>query len=506
MSKIIVFGQLSSSALKVKFLKSCIYSLIQLFNQSVKAPQELSGFILHFELNVKKIDLQAYSDDELSSWLAQQVHHISEREHLYATWFNLTPAHQRLSFLLDRLRARLFLGQIDAMLQIESSLQEVSTQFIEQLEKDRVCELVEEAMTAYQLYCWWPISQLRRQQQSDLRMALLSANNANDAIKILRKHIQYIRNHHLSNSFCANYLFFNHESRLVVHLHAALTKIACEMKINSNNYSPVSLLVEKAIDEYLHEDWFYHNRSRRKLAYQLLAQLQADELRFTSEEIIQRKYKLRSTLDEYIASIDHDFYHTHFFSPFYTIKRSRLSLKLVEIKKQLIESDHLSALELNLDIKQPIVSHLQELLQGMDLPKQMQSDIVTLINAVHLAHTPHAIEAAIEAHINSYLQERDLLTCLKYLLPGQVDHYFVFAIKLEHALLDWQMKGILPAASGYQTFLMTLAANREKNENQIQRIEQQCGIKFPRHLDGMRKINAATQKKALALLNRITAV
>ncbi len=287
-------------------------------------------------------------------------------------------------------------------------------------------------------------------------------------------------------------------------MQKAAQEISDKLKHAQKN-NTVEQNIALAINQYLNDDIFYHNRKRRILAQQLLTQLRADNLAYNEGESLQKKYKMRTTLEKFIKKIDEDFKNTHFFSKYYTSKRSRLSTNLEIIKEVLIRNNYLSALELESQVKQPINKTIKLFIQGNTNPT-IARDINTLMTTIQEAQTPHAIEAILEAHIRSYLEcanQSDLLTLLKNLLTGTENIYFTLALKLESALLDWQANNILPAASGYKTFLQTLATHRQNNENDLQRLENQYKIKIPRTPKDMQTQANTIQQKASNLLKRI---
>ncbi|HLF66156.1 MAG TPA: hypothetical protein VI522_00910, partial [Gammaproteobacteria bacterium] len=134
---------------------------------------------------------------------------------------------------------------------------------------------------------------------------------------------------------------------------------------------------------------------------------------------------------------------------------------------------------------------------------------ISVHNAINDALTPHAIEAILEGHIRSYFQhakEADLLTTFKNLIKGEDHDYFIIALRLESALLEGQGLGILPATSGYHTFLARLAQDRHMIESEAQRLERAYGIKIPRNAQLMHNQIDKTKQQAQLLIQRINAL
>ncbi len=516
--------------LKINFFKYCILDLIRLFMGQAHLPPDLLGFTIHLEVAVKQENINYQSDEQLSNYLNKLITAVRQREQLHRLWSHHVVAQQKLSFLFDKLRLRLFSSEvqfaqnkeiIDAKQHIDDTLNAAQRQLQKQLlemrekrQKDLLLVKVKDAFIAYQQLSWRPIATERYEQYLDLLSQIEQANTVSEAAHIIYAQCKLIEHSHSVHSFFANLPFYQHKSRWAFHLQQAFLQGLTELKLDLTvKKSTVVQEVENAIQAYLDLDVFYHNRARKRLAYQLLSQLEKDSK--ASQPAAQ--YKMRTTLDVHIKKIDEAFTHTYFFSRLYKNKRSRLALNLEVAKEILIRNEQISTLELNLDIKQPILRVLEDLMCSLHRMKQVDAalhaeirrDFISVRNALVAATTPHAIEALLEGHIRSYLQQAkgaDLLTLFKNLLHGEDHVYFIIALKLESALLDWQAQGILPASSGYQTFLSTLAQERNVIESELQRLELSYGITIPRRSSEMRSQNKRTQHQAQALLHRVQAL
>jgi hypothetical protein len=499
--------------IKAQFVKKCVLESLGKFLNPESLPLELKGFFLHLESEIKNADISKYSDDDLLVWVEQQIQCIQKREQMHMHW-NRNAQVNKISVILTRIKSRIFslahnlpIKQTEECNEIETIIFEAKKDLKNKVEKEIVLQATTKAIAAYQTMACWPISTRRLAQQEELLVLMKQASSAQSAIEILEQGISHIEQQHVATSFAANLPCYQRQSRLVHHLTKASQEIAMQVKTDYKK-TTVEKAVELAINTYLSNDIFYHNRRRRIVAKQLLAQLCADNKLFSQGQEIQKKHKMRSTLDQFIGKIDEEFKNTYFFSRFYQTKRSRLALHLEEIKELLINRNELTVLELENEVKQPIIQAITLILDnsGQRITVDITREMNTLIRTLMEAQTTHAIEAILEGHIRSYLgmaAESGLLTCLKNLLTGQDNIYFSIAVQLESALLDWQARGILPAASGYKTFLKSLASDRQNNENDLQRLEQRYHIKIPREIDKMQAQHQVITQKAKSLLKRI---
>lgn len=497
--------------IKAQFVKKCMLDVLHQFINVSTLPPELTGFIIHLESEIVNADISICSGDNLLLWFEQKIALIQQRERLYPHWNSCIEANKKMSFVLNRLKSRLFFipnpsqVQSEESQEIEAIITAAKHDFKNKVEKQIINEVMTRILNDYQASCFLPIGEVRNLQQQELLAQIMQAANAYQAIDLLQEGMLTIQQHHIGHSFAANWPLYQRKSRLAARLQNALHQISEKIPLDAQQQKTmVEKTVEYAIEKYLEGDLFYHNRQRRLLAYQLLNQLRTDRLCFTSDQIIQKKYKMRSTIEQFIKKADHEFKHTYFFSRFYITKRSRLAVHLESIKEDLINNNYLSALELEADVKQPILQTVRHLANDDQIDADMMRDINSLINTISNAHSSEAIEAILEGHIRSLLQltqQTDLLTSLKHLFSGNI--YFKLAIQLESALLEWQANGILPAASGYKTFLETLGADRQTHENELQRLEQKFHIKIPRNPKLMHDENETVQSKASRLFKRI---
>ncbi len=507
---------LTFQIIKAGLVKKCILDFIAKYIKINQTPINLFGVILNLESEIISADISFYADEELLIWIEQHIRNMRQKEMLYPQWDKHTPTHKKLSSGLDRLKLRIspLLGARPEIVnqeahEMEAIIIEARRDLKNKLDKEAVVQAVVTAMNAYKNSSFWPISTSRGEQQRELLLQIHQAQSAKEALKILHQGMMQIEQHHISTSIAANLPFYQRESRLVRHLRQA--SITLINDIGHEVYPKKTFLeknVEQVVQMYLASDIFYHNRKRRIVACQLLEQLRADNLQFSEGEKLQKKYKMRSTLDYYIQKIDEDFKNTHIFSRFYKTKRSRLAMSLDIVKEGLIRENLLPAFELEKDIKQPIMIVIDNIMQDskQKLDAELQKGMYSLFNTIKEAQTPHAIEAILEGHIRSYLKcasETDFITTLKNLISCEHNPYLAIALQMESALLTWQEQGILPAASGYKTFLQTLASDRQTHENELQILERIYRIKIPRCPKDMQTQNTKIQQAAKNLLNRI---
>lgn len=492
--------------LKMAFLKHCISSIIALFIEEKNIPPDLVGAALQFELLIKKIDFVKGDDASIANWLDFHIHQFIKREQSYVNWCKSVPTHKKLSFLLGNLKARLFSEEKTTFISIDKIIRNAKEklrhqleQEINQKEKAQVIAAINHAWTNYQQSLWWPMGVIRLQQKNNMLASLQQAPDIYAALQILRAHIYEIEGQHVGMSFLANLAFYQRESRLAKALKNVLAEIKLPVADKTAEFS-ILKQINQALDDYLTDDWFYHNRGRRRLAYQLLAQLQTDNLNDNTDDV-EKAYRMRSTLDHYIHAIDEEFYHTHFFSKYYTKKRSRLALRLEATKSHLIAAGKLPTLELGQDIKKPILDFIKSMLVTYQNESDICNALTILLRTIDEAKTPHAIEAIIEGHLRT-TYTYDFATWVKNLF-GQNSHCMMIA-HLESALLNWQAAGILPAASDYKSFLQTLAENRQQHENELQRLESSLNIKIPRNIEAMREKGQHLQQQANVLLKKLT--
>lgn len=504
--------------LKAQFLKNCLLELMQGYVKEDNLPLGLVGFIQHLISQIKNADIYQKTDGELVLWLDSQVTLIQEREQNHTHWHMHAPLNKRLSFFVLQLKSRLFfsanqLVQSDEFKELNAIIlnakRTLQDKIIEEgrlKERDHILQIVQNHFQAYRKACYWPISLERREQQRALLSYINNAPDTTSILKILNDNLINIEQQHILKSQSANITLFRRASRLTTHLKQAIVEIGRFKKLPYPTQSRVENEVENAVEAYLQDDLFYHNRRRRYNAHRLLIQLRNDGVLNAADQL-QRKYKMRTTLDQFINEIDKEFNSTHFFSKLFANRRSRLAHNLEVAKQRLINQNLLPALELEQDIKQPIVLEIKNILTSLNHESlDVTREVTTVCAAILEAKTPEAIEAIIEGHIRSYFKqayETNCLELLKNMLTRQACPYYTIALKLEHALLNWQAIGLLPATSGYKTFLQTLGEQRQTHENELRCVEQKYGIKIPRDLKSMREYVVDNRRKATSLLDRI---
>ncbi|MFA6037081.1 MAG: hypothetical protein WC748_03015 [Legionellales bacterium] len=434
------------ASLKSEILKKSILESLRIYMQSQNLPSEFLGFLLLIESEVKAHAFLSNSNEALLTWLEGLITRIQKREVLYERWHKITQVN-KLSIILTQIKTKFFSDE--CMSRLSYILNQAYCELRNQLEFELILQMIEQAIHTYNKTAFWPINEVRRKQQHDLLLLIQQAPNALCALHILTMGIMQIEQHHIVNSMAANCPYFQTKSRLAYQLNLAVQTLSGQVNHAS---SSVQTHIEHAINHYLSEDMFYHNRKRRVIALQLLMQLHADNTSFTGDQQLQRKNQMRTTLDNFIQKIDEDFKSTYFFSKFYTQKRSRLALHLESMKIRLIHEGKLSHLELEQEVKLPIIKVITQMINLEKDDADIVREMNTLLLAIKEAHTPHTIGAILEGHIHCYLQENN--------------RRYAIALKLETDFLSWQTRGLLPATGEYKNFLQKLAHDRQTLENQ----------------------------------------
>jgi hypothetical protein len=429
--------------LKFTLIKNSILESISIFVTNENLPNEFHGFLLSLEAEIKNADHLTLSDI---------INRVKIKESSYAHW-NRSVKINKMSNILSQLNSRILSDHFhyQCKLLADKEFLRLKNQF----ETEMIVSIIVQAITMYLNTAILPIHQIRLKQQQDMVHHLQSAENASTAMIILYQAIMQIEQHHVSQSFAANCPYYHSKSRLATCLQQAADTLS---KNIIRPKSGVEIYIEQVILDYLNQDLFYHNRNRQIRAKQLLTQLKVDNLSYAPDEILQKKHKMRTTIDDYILKIDSDFKNTYFFSKYYRTKRSRLSVQLESVKTHLICIKELPGFELETDVKAPVIQHIHKIMvdQQQILDADITQEMYSLIQTIQEAKTPQAIESIIAGHIRSYVQAND----------SRIN----IASHLGTALLTWHSSGLLPSNNEYKSFLEKLASNRQEIENDLQKL------------------------------------
>ncbi|MGA2655204.1 MAG: hypothetical protein ABSF18_04420 [Gammaproteobacteria bacterium] len=434
-------------SVKFQMIKSLILDAVEAARIAEGLPNDHIGFLLTLEAEIKNTDHSDKTEQEIMTWYSHIITRIQAREALHARWFK-NMGLNKLSKILFQLQTRIATEHFNQ--QFKQWIEDLYLSLKNQLEIESIAKLVMQAMKLYKSTAIRPIGGIRIEQQKTLLEQLQTAQTPKAAIDILYQHTLQIEQHHIAKSFGPCCPYYQTKSRLASHLNQA-ADIICRNRKHQTSY--VEACIEHAITQYLQDDIFYHNRKRLVKAKQLLMQLRADISAHTPDQNLQQKYKLRTTLDAYISQIDADFNNTFFFSK-YRKKRSRLACGLEVMKSHLIASNALSALELEQDVKKPIIQKISDILNTQSIIDiELIREMNTLINAIKEAQTPHAIESILSGHIRSYMQSQGVRVQI--------------AEDLNRALVSWHASNLLPSCSEYKSFLTQLASERQTIENDL---------------------------------------
>lgn len=271
--------------LQLLMIKSFIENAIKNYLLSESIPIEFRGYLLSVEAKVKNVTQELMTCEQIHLWLFDIINSIKLRESLYAHWRNNNHTN-KLSLVLLQLNMRINSEQFISQFKIV--VDDAFNILKNQLEIEYILSAVLAAIFLYHNNAILSIAEIRQQQQDELIHLIHQAKKPTEALVFLYQSIMRIDQHHTVNSLKANCPYFHSRSRLA----AQLDKVAHNaQKILHYPLSSLEQQVNLAIQYYLSEDWFYHNRKRQLRAQELLAQLRSDNLLCKPEDALQKNIK-----------------------------------------------------------------------------------------------------------------------------------------------------------------------------------------------------------------------